>query len=259
MENKIVLIRKPKRADVIVQRIPEIADNEVLIKVMANGICGTDVHIFEGSYMGQYPIVPGHEFSGIVEKAGKYVTRIKKGDRVAVEPNIACDNCWYCLNNEQNFCDNWQAIGVTLPGGMAQYVTVPEKAVFSIGSIPFSVGAFMEPLSCVLHGIEKLEIKPGQRILIIGAGPIGMLLLQIAQIKGSTEATVIDTNSKRAEFAEKFGATATSSSLKEVNGSAFDVVIDATGVPDVMGKSIHFARKGGKVLLFGVPPQGKTY
>ena len=257
MKNKKLLIEKPGRAKVIEQAVPEVADGEVLIKVMASGICGTDAHIFEGNYMGQYPVVPGHEFSGVVEKVGMDVRRIKEGDRVAVEPNIACDNCWYCLNNEQNFCDNWQAIGVTLPGGMAQYVTAREKAVFSIGSVPFAVGAFMEPLSCVLHGIEKLAIKPGQKILIIGAGPIGILLLQIAQISGSTEATVVDTNSKRAEFAGKFGATAIHSSLAELKGAEHDAVIDATGVPDVMGQSIQFARKGGKVLLFGVPPRGK--
>lgn len=257
MTNKNVLIKKPETAEVIEQSIPEIAANEVLIKVMASGICGTDVHIYKGSYMGQYPVVPGHEFSGVVEKVGVDVVRIKEGDRVAVEPNIACDNCWYCLHNEQNFCENWQAIGVTLPGGMAQYVKAPEKAVFDIGPIPFSAGAFMEPLSCVLHGIEKLEISPGQRVLIIGAGPIGILLLQMVQIEGSAEVAVIDTNTKRTEFAEKFGASAIYSTLEQAGDAAFDAVIDATGVPEVMGKSVHFARKGGKVLLFGVPPMGK--
>jgi threonine dehydrogenase-like Zn-dependent dehydrogenase len=91
---------------------------EALIQVMASGICGTDLHIYHGEYLGDYPVIPGHEFSGVVTAIGSQVERFKIGDRVAVEPNIACDNCEHCLNNRQNFCLNWQAVGVTLPGGM---------------------------------------------------------------------------------------------------------------------------------------------
>ena len=120
--------------------IPEPSETEVLIKVMASGICGTDLHIFRGEYMGDYPVIPGHEFSGLIEAVGSGVTRFKVGDRVAVEPNIACDNCYSCLNNRHNFCLNWSAIGVTRPGGMEQYVTAPEKSVFDIGEVPFELG-----------------------------------------------------------------------------------------------------------------------
>ena len=132
-----IIIPKPREIQRIEREIPEPGPGEVLIQVMASGICGTDIHIFNGEYLGAYPVIPGHEFSGVVVSTGALITRFKVGDRVAVEPNIACDNCIHCLNNRQNFCLNWQAIGVTLPGGMAQYVTAPEKAVFSIGDLPF--------------------------------------------------------------------------------------------------------------------------
>ncbi|MFA7128521.1 MAG: alcohol dehydrogenase catalytic domain-containing protein, partial [Sphaerochaeta sp.] len=151
---KVMMIEKAGLISAKEVPIPVLDDFEVLIKVMSSGICGTDVHIFHGEYLGSYPIVPGHEFSGIVEKVGKQVKRIKVGDHVAVEPNIACDNCDNCLENRQNFCVNWQGVGVSKPGGMAEYVKAPEKAVFSIGDLSFDEGAFCEPLSCVLHGVE---------------------------------------------------------------------------------------------------------
>lgn len=236
----------------------ELNDNEILIEVRASGICGTDIHIYEGSYIGNYPVVPGHEFSGIVLETGKAVQRIKTGDHVAVEPNIACDNCMYCLNNKQNFCENWQATGVTLPGGMAQYVIVQEKTVFNIGELSFKEGAFMEPLSCVIHGIEKIDIAIAQKILIIGSGPIGLLLMQTVLNKGASEVYVVEINKTRAEYAEKFGASKIYYSLESLKDNFFDIVIDATGVPFVMQKTIQYAKFGGKVLLFGVPPFGKT-
>jgi threonine dehydrogenase-like Zn-dependent dehydrogenase len=140
---------------------------------MASGIYGTDVHIFQGKYLSSYPIIPGHEFAGAVEQFGSAVTRFKAGDRVAVEPNLPCDNCVNCPNIRQNFCLNWQAVGVTRPAGMAHYVSEPEKAAFDIGNLPFEQGAFMELLSCVLHGLERLDLAVASIVLLLGAGPIG--------------------------------------------------------------------------------------
>ncbi|MEI7845382.1 MAG: alcohol dehydrogenase catalytic domain-containing protein, partial [Chloroflexota bacterium] len=112
---KSIVIQKPNEISLVERDIPEPGLGELLIKVMASGICGTDLHIFRGEYLGQYPVIPGHEFSGVVMSTGRLVARFRQGDRVAVEPNIACDNCINCLNNRQNFCLNWQAVGVTLP------------------------------------------------------------------------------------------------------------------------------------------------
>lgn len=252
---KAVFIEAPGKAAVKEVPVPEIGDHDVLIKVKASGICGTDIHIYRGEYLGSYPIIPGHEFSGVVEKVGSKTSRIKVGDHVSVEPNISCGNCSACLNNRQNFCENWDGVGVTLPGGMAEYASAPEKAVFSIGDLSFLSGAFVEPLSCVLHGVQKTNIRLADNILIIGAGPIGILLSKALQLQGANIITQVDKNPSRLELARKSGAVYTESSLDSLEPDSFDVVVDASGVPFLMEQCQNYARKGGKVLYFGVPPK----
>ncbi len=252
-----IRIGQPNQVELVNLPMPHPGPSEVLIRVMASGICGTDIHILRGEYLGDYPVIPGHEFSGVVEQVGAGVTRFEVGDRVAVEPNIACDNCYNCLHNRQNFCLNWQAIGVTRPGGMAQYVLAPEKSVFSIGDLPFEHGAFMEPLSCVLHGVERAQIELADRVVILGAGPIGILLLQTTQLTGAAQVTVVEKNEARAELARACGAHVCFSRLDDLKDDHYDVVIDATGVVPVMERTIDFVRHGGTVLFFGVPPAGQ--
>jgi 2-desacetyl-2-hydroxyethyl bacteriochlorophyllide A dehydrogenase len=228
-----------------------------LIKVQASGICGTDVHILRGEYLGDYPVIPGHEFAGVVEQVGAGVSRFPVGERVAVEPNIACDNCYNCLHNRQNFCSDWQAIGVTRPGGMAQYVLAPERAVFSIGDLPFEHGAFVEPLSCVLHGVERANIRLADRVALLGAGPIGILILQTVRLRGAARVTVLEKNPARAALARECGAGQCFAEIGALEREGYDLVIDATGVISLMERSIDLARRGGTVLLFGVTPAGQ--
>jgi 2-desacetyl-2-hydroxyethyl bacteriochlorophyllide A dehydrogenase len=255
---KSVVIERPNEISIVEREIPEPGPRELMIQVMASGICGTDLHIYRGEYMGRYPVIPGHEFSGVVAAVGSGVTRFQAGDRVAVEPNIACDNCVNCLNNRQNFCLNWQAVGVTLPGGMEEFVIVPERAAFPIGDVPFEVGAFMEPLSCVVHGIERARIGLADRVAIFGAGPIGGLMIQMARIQGAAHITVLEINSGRAELAGQLGADRVVAGFDELQPDTFDIVIDATGAIPVMNRTIDYVRKGGTVLLFGVPPSGRN-
>jgi D-arabinitol dehydrogenase (NADP+) len=255
---KTVVIPNPNEISVLERDVPEPGPGQLLIQVMASGICGTDLHIYRGEYMGKYPVIPGHEFSGVVTSVGSGVTRFNVGDRVAVEPNIACDNCVNCLNNRQNFCLNWQAIGVTLPGGMEEYVIVPERAAFNIGELPFEIGAFMEPLSCVVHGVERAHIGLADHVAIFGAGPIGNLMIQMARIQGAAQITVLEINTGRAELASELGADRVVASFDELQTDAFDIVIDATGAIPVMNRTIDYVRKGGTVLLFGVPPSGRN-
>jgi D-arabinitol dehydrogenase (NADP+) len=252
---KAAYIDKPGSVIIRDTPIPEPGQMDVVIEVKYSGICGTDIHIYRGDYVGNYPIIPGHEFSGVVTAVGSSVTRFAVGDHVAVEPNIACDDCPTCLENRQNFCENWIAVGVLVPGGMAQYVSAPEKAVFSIGTLPFKSGAFVEPLSCVLHGVERCGFRIGDRVLIIGAGPIGNLLCQSIKAAGASTIIQIDRNTARLELAARSGATETSESLDDIPHDAFDVVVDATGIPALMARTVDFVRYGGKILLFGVPPQ----
>jgi len=250
-------IVSPNQMRIIAIPDPQPKPDEVIIEVKASGICGTDIHIYRGEYLGPYPVIPGHEFAGVVTSVGTQVTRFAVGDRVAVEPNIPCDNCVNCLNNRQNFCLNWQAVGVTRPGGMAQFVAAPEKAVFAIGELTFEAAAFMEPLSCVLHGLERLQAEMACSAAILGAGPIGILLLQSLRLQGAAQVTVVDKNAARAAFASQRGADKTLTSLDDLPQDAFDVVIDATGVLPVLRRALDFARPGGKVLWFGVPPSGQ--
>lgn len=254
---KAIRIVQPNQITLVNIKLAELQADEVLIKVMASGICGTDIHILRGDYIAKYPIIPGHEFSGTIEKIGEGITRFKIGDNVAVEPNISCDNCYNCLNNRQNFCNNWQAIGVTKSGGMAQFVIAPEKSVFNIDKLQFEYAAFMEPLSCVLHGLKKVKINPGDRVVVFGAGPIGILFLQMAQLQGAVHVSVLENLATRVALAEQYGANQIFRDISDFEKNDFDVVIDATGVISLMQQTIDLARTGGGVLLFGVPPARK--
>lgn len=251
-------ITRPDQVETLLVSVPAPKADEVLIEVKASGICGTDIHIYRGDYLGSYPVIPGHEFAGIITAAGPEVTRFKTGDHAAVEPNIACGNCPACLHNRQNFCENWGAVGVLQPGAMAEYALAPEKNVFAIGSLSFREGAFVEPLSCVLHGVERCGVHMADRVLVIGAGPIGNLLIQTIGSRGASDITVVDRNPARLALAARAGASRTADSLDSLDDAAagaFDVVVDATGVPALMARTVEYARPGGRILLFGVPPQ----
>lgn len=255
---KALSISRPGMSSVIDCEFPTPKGREVLIRVANCGVCGTDLHIFQGNYIGSYPIVPGHELSGTIEAVGPEVMAHEVGDRVAIEPNLSCGKCEACLQNRQNFCSNWQAVGVTLSGGMAEYVVTPEEAAFNIGQLEFETAAFVEPLSCVLHGISKLELEPGSTIAVLGAGPIGMQLVRTLRSLGAGWITVIDRNSERLAFAKKDGIEEVVRDATELPRDYFDIVVEATGVPALIPESLRLVRYGGEVLLFGVSPQGST-
>lgn len=250
---KAALIEEKDKLRIIDIAIPEPSQNEVLIEVYASGICGTDLHIFKGDYRGTYPIIPGHELAGIVRSAGSSVQSFKEGDRVTLEPNLSCGVCYDCLNNRQHFCSNIQNIGVTRPGGMAQFVTAPESAVFSIGALSFEEASFMEPLSCVLHGIDRLDPELGDTVLLMGAGPIGLLLLQSLYLTKCSRIDVVDKDSDRLKLAKKMGAHTVYSDLSNVSLENYHIVCDATGVSFLMEESVNYVRPSGKILWFGVP------
>jgi 2-desacetyl-2-hydroxyethyl bacteriochlorophyllide A dehydrogenase len=230
----------------------------ITIRVNASGICGTDLHIFLGEYLGDYPIIPGHEFSGDVVAIGDKVDKFQIGDRVAIEPNLSCGICDACLHNRQHFCEDWQAIGVTMPGGMATHVIVPQQAAFTIGDLSFEEAAFMEPLSCVIHGVGLIGSALGARILLIGAGPIGMLLLRTLKNIGTVELDIVEKNKSRRNFAAAERTGQVFSDFSQVKKEHYDIVVDATGVISILEQCISHARPAGKILFFGVPPKGKV-
>ena len=236
--------------------IPTPRSSQVLIKVMAVGLCGTDAHIYKGEYFGKYPIVPGHEFAGIIEAVGDGVTAFSPGDRVSADPNIFCDNCPACKANRQNFCNHLEVAGVTTNGAMAQYMAISEKCVFHIDDIPFTHGALIEPLACVVHGQNMLAPKLGSRTLVIGAGPIGLMHMQIGRQNGFV--AVCDVKNENLETAKRLGADAVLLSADVADFIAangrFDVVIDCTGVPAAIEAALPWVEDMGTLLIFGVCP-----
>lgn len=242
---------------------PRLAPDEVLVRVKATGICGTDVHIFRAEYFSDFPIVAGHEFSGEVVKVGSEVTQFQPGDRVTADPNIFCDRCYFCKINKNNHCLNLQAVGVTRNGAFAELVAVPEKCVFHLpANLSFSEGALVEPLSCVVYGVRRSNIQPGEKVLIFGAGPIGLLLLSLFNVSGASQVVAVDVSEKKLNLAKKLGAQEVvladgreGKRLRKIAPRGFEVVVDATGIPQVMEKEIEFVESDGTFLIFGVAPR----
>ncbi len=241
---------------------PVPGDEEVLIKVMAVGICGTDGHLYRGDYPTPYPVIPGHEYAGIVEAVGAGVKHFKPGQRVSADPNIYCENCDNCKRNRQNFCLDFRGLGEKVNGSFAEYMTIPERCVFDIGSLKFTAAAMAEPLSCVIHGQENARPHFGDKVLIFGAGPIGLMHLQLCRRNGASRVTVVDLKEENLRLAESLhaddavpGGEGLKERLAEVSKSGFDLVIDCTGVPAVLEQALSFLADGGRLLIFGVCPE----
>jgi threonine dehydrogenase-like Zn-dependent dehydrogenase len=260
---KALVIDEPGHASVREIQYPERADDEIIIQVKNCGICATDLHIYGGDYIGSYPIVPGHEISGIVIETGLNVpdvTGLKVGTRVTVNPNIYCGSCYFCRTNRPNHCLNWNAIGVTRRGGFAEYITVPFRNVYRIpGNMTFIEAAFTEPVSCVVYGLKRLKIASGDNVLIFGAGPIGLQMAQLAGRGNAASVTVVDLRKDRLELARKLGIKNTVLSsdklpqvLKDIAPLGFDAVIDVTGVATVAEMTINYVKNTGKIMFFGV-------
>jgi 2-desacetyl-2-hydroxyethyl bacteriochlorophyllide A dehydrogenase len=262
---KAARIERPGQSTVVTVGEPSVGADDVLIRVHAAGICGTDLHIFKGEYESEYPIIPGHEFSGEVVAVGADVINFKVGDHVTADPNIPCNRCAYCQRNEPNQCRNLKAIGVTRSGAFAEYVVAPEGNVFSIGDLSYGAAALIEPLACVVWGIKQVGVQAGDTALVFGAGPMGLLVAQSLKQAGAVRVVVTDVVPWRLQMAEQLGATHTivadnqqTAKLKALEPDGFDIVADATGIPAVLEGTFQFVKPRGKIWVFGVTPIG-TY
>lgn len=246
---------------------PKIEDTDLLIKVKAAAICGTDLRIYHGKKTKgiRFPSVIGHEFSGEVVEVGKKVSAFSTGDRVCVDPVLPCGGCFYCLNEMENVCQNREALGYEYDGCFAEYIRIPGKFV-ERGNVqrlpdgmPWESGALAEPLSCVINGQRKLNIKIGDTVVVIGAGPIGIMHLMLAKSSGATTVIVSEPNAVRRAGAAKFGADILvdpiNESLEEVvlkatNSLGADVIILAIGNPRIVNDALKLARKGARISFF---------
>jgi len=237
---------------------------EVMIKVEACGVCGTDLHIYEGAGGAakcEPPTILGHEFSGVVYEVGLGVKAFKPGDRVCVDPNDMCGSCYYCKIGKAHFCENMIGIGTTTNGGFAEFCIVREKQVYKIGEkLSFEEGAMAEPLACCLHGIDLTGIETGDTVMVIGGGTIGLIMLQLAKLSGASTLIMVEPVKLKRDMAEKFGANITidpfNQSVQDVLDShairTVNAVIECVGNKSTMQDAIKYVGKGGTAMLFGL-------
>ena len=251
--------------------IPEIKKgDDVLLRVRACGVCGTDMHIFDGDE-GAAPTpagtVLGHEFAGEVVAVGKTVRGVKVGDRVCVDPNKLCGVCDFCRGGIGHFCESMIGIGTTVNGGFAEYCVVPESQVYSFSeNVSFAEAAMTEPVACCLHGIDMCEIEAGDTVCVIGGGMIGLLMLQLARLRGASRLVLIEPIKEKRELALKLGADTVIDPMTEtvteaINAAGIDrisCVIECVGKTSTMKQAIEIAGKKSTVMLFGLSKPDDT-
>jgi 2-desacetyl-2-hydroxyethyl bacteriochlorophyllide A dehydrogenase len=247
---------------------PVAGPDDVLVRIEACGVCGTDRHLFHGEFPSRPPVTLGHEFCGIVEAVGSAVAGIAVGDRVTGDPNIACGRCGQCRAGRVNLCSNLRAIGIHRDGGFADYVVMPQGQAFLLpAGLKPTHGAFCEPLACCLHGVDLAAIRPGASVAVLGGGVIGLLTVQLAKLAGAATIILSTRQASRRALAEDLGATATvdpgaADPVEAIAGPAglapggVDVVLECAGVRDTVEQSMRIARSGGTIVIVGVVPQG---
>ncbi|WP_030420003.1 zinc-dependent alcohol dehydrogenase family protein [Streptomyces sp. SCSIO 75703] len=251
---KAAVIESVGRAVVAEVPDPTPGPREVVVEVAACGLCGTDLHILQGEFAPTLPIVPGHEFAGEVVGVGTQVTEVAVGDRVAVDPSLYCHECRFCRNGQNNMCESWAAIGVTTPGGAAQYALAP---VANCVRLPEHVrtadAALIEPLSCAVRGYDVLRTRLGAHVLIYGSGTMGLMMLELAKKTGAAGVDVVDVNPARLEAARALGVSASAANADALDRpQGWDLVIDATGNAAAIQDGLGRVAKAGTFLQFGV-------
>ncbi|MFX1247143.1 MAG: zinc-dependent alcohol dehydrogenase family protein [Promethearchaeota archaeon] len=270
---KAAIFEKPLRINVCEKKIPNLGKNDLLVKINYCGICGTDLHIYQGQVpFVKYPLIGGHEFSGKVKSIGSNVTEFSIGDRIAVNPNLSCKDkrlppkeyCYYCKKNRPHFCTNWQALGVTQDGGFAEYIICPSTSAVRIPEgVTLKNALFMEPIACCLHGLYRLKIQTSDIILIIGAGPIGLLMVDIIKSLFKSRIIISEPNISRRNLALHLGADLAIDPKEspladiinnETENQGVDIAIEAVGSSRTSTEAIELLNRGGRSLIFGVSP-----
>ncbi len=271
---KALLLSQYNQLDVADLPAPVPGPEEILVRVAACGICGSDVHGYDGTSGRRIPpIVMGHEAAGTVAATGPGVSRFKTGDRVTFDSTVYCGQCEFCLAGDINLCNNRQVIGVSCTdyrraGAFAEYVVVPQRIAYHLpDGLEFQEAAMLEAVSVALHAVRVSQMKGGETVLVIGAGMIGLLTLQAAKAAGAARVLVADIDQSRLQRAEKLGVEATlllsgAELVKEIHrrteGRGVDLVLEAVGRDETISASISSVRKGGTVTLIGnISPEVK--
>lgn len=250
--------------------LPAVGPDEVLIQVKACGVCGTDVHIFEGD-KGAAEVTPptilGHEFSGVIVETGERVSRFKKGDRICVDPNCYCGACDPCRAGAVHFCEHMTGYGTTVNGGFAEYCVVKERQIYLLGeNTTFEQGAMAEPVACCLHGLDLCEITPGQQVAVIGGGMIGLLMVQLAKLAGAARVALLEPVEEKRRVGREMRADVcidpltedVNARLREAGMNWIHTVIECVGRPSTMEQAIEIAGNQAVVMMFGLTKPDET-
>jgi 2-desacetyl-2-hydroxyethyl bacteriochlorophyllide A dehydrogenase len=251
--------------DIVERPVPVPGEGDVLIAPGATGVCGTDLHLIEGSYEhGRYPVVPGHEFAGRIVAVGRGVTGFREGDFVGVDPNISCGECRWCLSGAKNLCPTIFPVGINYDGSVAELVSVPASVTHHLSeSLDAISGALVEPLSCVLHAVEMVPGWQDNRTVILGAGPIGLLAVAVAKQLGAASVEVVEPMQARRELAVRMGAQQAVADVSELatdiaRDPNVDLVIDASGHPAAIQSGIDILGRRGRLCQMGVAHEDVT-
>ncbi|HIX14568.1 MAG TPA: zinc-dependent alcohol dehydrogenase family protein [Candidatus Hungatella pullicola] len=244
--------------------MPEVGPEDVLIRVKACGVCGTDVHIYEGD-KGAAEVTPptilGHEFAGVIVQVGENVSNYKAGDRVCIDPNCYCGVCDPCRKGFAHYCEHMVGYGTTVNGGFAEYCAVNVRQIYKLGEhTTFEQGAMTEPVACCLHGIDLCEIQPGHQVAVIGGGMIGLLMVQLARLAGAAKIALLEPVESKREVGKRLGADIcidpvgenAKVRLKEEGMTWINTVIECVGHPSTIEQAIHIAGNKAVVMMFGL-------
>jgi 2-desacetyl-2-hydroxyethyl bacteriochlorophyllide A dehydrogenase len=263
---KAAQLETPGVFRVVKKDLRTLHDGDVLVRVEACGICGTDLHIVDGTSRSTPPVVLGHEYSGVVED-GRGAASMSVGSHVAIDPNISCGTCYYCRRGLVHLCADLRALGVDIDGGMAEYCIVPSAQLHLLPpEMPLVKGALIEPLSCAVHGIDRARIAPGDTVVILGGGTVGLIMLQLVKSAGAALTILVEPLARKREIARALGADVVlDPTSDDIVGAVLgrtvvgaDVVIECVGKPATMQMSLTLVRRGGVVEFFGVCAIGAT-
>jgi 2-desacetyl-2-hydroxyethyl bacteriochlorophyllide A dehydrogenase len=250
---RAVRIGSNHQIDVVELDAPEVGEREVVLRPVACGICGTDLHICQHGFPGtNYPVTPGHEFAGHVLAVGRGVRGIKEGDFVAVNPNVSCGVCEWCREGKPHLCNALTPIGVGRPGAAAEQVAVPAKNAYVVReNVGHGIAALIEPLACALHAVESSQGVKDRRVLVIGAGTMGLLTAIIARHQGAAEVTVVDPNAGKHDTALAVGAHKVATP-DQLGDERYEVIFEAAGAMAALRTALKHIRKTGVLVQVGV-------
>ena len=273
LKMKAAVMTEPLRIDIEEMDIPEVKGNEVLVKVMAVGICGSDIHYYEhgriGNHIVKTPFILGHECSGVVVAIGENVKSLNIGDRVAIEPGITCGVCEYCKSGRYNLCSKVEFLATPpINGAFVQYLKHREDFLFPIPDhISYEEAALIEPFSVGIHAARRIHLQPGSTVAILGMGPVGLMTVVVAKAFGASQIIVTDLEETRLEAAKKIGATHTIN-VREKNvinemsqitkGMGVDAVFETAGNPKAIQNALLSLKRGGKLAVIGLPVQDEV-